>query len=318
MAEGKKDDTPKKETESTRTGDVASSLGDAFATLHEQGKADRRAMRDMAKDIGADMMDEAKDVTGKMADAATQATKDTAHFTADAASVFGSGARQAAEAAGDFATKATDAAGKVATSTVDMAGKAAQTAAEAAENVGDKVGAAVNETAEEATKRAQESAAEWQDRFMRLHAEWDTYRRRTTEQRAEEKTRANEDLVTNLLPVLDDFERSIEYAVKNGEGDLLNGVQQVHSKLVDVLQKSGVDVIDPVGEPYDALESQAVAKVDKTDVPDETVDQVYQKGYKMGKKVIRPATVTVTSGGPKREKKAEEDSDADASKGESK
>lgn len=142
---------------------------------------------------------------------------------------------------------------------------------------------------------------------MRLHAEWDTYRRRTNEQREEERKRANEKLVGNLLPVLDDFERSIEYAVKNGEGDLLDGVQKVHTKLVDVLVKAGVEVIDPAGQPFDALEAQAVAKVDNTQVPDETVQDVYQKGYKMGKKVIRPAMVTVTSGGPKREKKEEAD-----------
>jgi molecular chaperone GrpE len=71
--------------------------------------------------------------------------------------------------------------------------------------------------------------------------------------------------------------------------------------------KAGVEVIDPAGQPFDALEAQAVAKVDNTQVPDETVQDVYQKGYKMGKKVIRPAMVTVTSGGPKREKKEEAD-----------
>lgn len=162
-------------------------------------------------------------------------------------------------------------------------------------------------SADDALAAAKAEAAEWQDRFMRLHAEWDTYRRRTNDQREEERKRANEKLVGNLLPVLDDFERSIEYAVKNGEGDLLDGVQKVHTKLVDVLVKSGVEVIDPAGQPFDALEAQAVAKVDNTQVPDETVQDVYQKGYKMGKKVIRPAMVTVTSGGPKREKKEEAD-----------
>ena len=54
--------------------------------------------------------------------------------------------------------------------------------------------------------------AEWQDKFLRLHAEWDTYRRRTAEQREAEKARAAEKLVTSLLPVIDDFERTIDYA----------------------------------------------------------------------------------------------------------
>ena len=158
------------------------------------------------------------------------------------------------------------------------------------------------ETPEDQVAKAQAEAAEWQDKFMRLHAEWDTYRRRTNEQRTEEKKRANEKLVEGLIPVIDDFERSIEFAEKNGENGLLEGIQKVHTKFVEVLVKQGVEVIDPAGEAFDALEAQAVANVENADVPEETVQDVYQKGYKMGVKVIRPAMVTVTTGGPKREK----------------
>lgn len=156
------------------------------------------------------------------------------------------------------------------------------------------------EADEDPLAKALAEVEDWKGRFMRLHAEWDTYRRRTEEQRAEDKARAGENLVTGLIPVLDDFERSIDYAVNNGEVGLLDGVKQVYSKLVGVLEKGGVVVIDPAGEPFDALEHQAVANVDRSDVYDETVEQVYQKGYKMGRKVIRPAMVTVTTGGPKR------------------
>ena len=75
----------------------------------------------------------------------------------------------------------------------------------------------------------------------------------------------------------------------------------MHTKLVDALKRDGVQIIDPKGEAFDALEAQAVATVDDASVPDETVADVYQKGYKMGNKVLRPAMVTVTTGGPKRE-----------------
>ena len=159
--------------------------------------------------------------------------------------------------------------------------------------------------AAEALKKAQADAAEWQDKFVRLHAEWDTYRRRTAEQREAEKSRAAEKLVTNLLPVIDDFERTIDYATKNGEAGLLGGVEAVHAKLLGVLQKDGVQIIDPKGQAFDALEAQAVATVDDASVPDETVAEVYQKGYRLGTKVLRPAMVTVTTGGPKREKPAD-------------
>lgn len=164
-------------------------------------------------------------------------------------------------------------------------------------------------SAEAAVAKAKEEAAEWQGKYLRLHAEWDTYRRRMKEQREEESRRATEKLVEDIIPVLDDFERSINYANENGEEGLLGGVTAVYAKLNEVLVKEGVEVIDPVGQPYEALEAQAVATVDNPNVPDETVEQVYQKGYRMGNKVIRPAMVTVAVGGPKRETDEEEDNE---------
>jgi len=160
--------------------------------------------------------------------------------------------------------------------------------------------AVLEETDIDTLEEAQAKAQEWQNRYLRLHAEWDTYRRRMQEQRAEEKVRATEKLMENLLPVLDDFERTVSYAEENGEAGLLDGVKAVQSKLTDALMKSGLEVIDPAGEPYDALEAQAVQVVPDEKAFEETVKDVFQKGYKMGTKVSRAAMVTVTSGGPKR------------------
>ncbi len=158
--------------------------------------------------------------------------------------------------------------------------------------------------------QAKEEVAAWQDKYLRLHAEWDTYRRRMNEQREEEKARAAEHLVESLIPVIDDFERSIDYAEKNGEEGLLGGVQAVHAKLIEVLSKNGVELIDPQGEPFNALEALAVSTVDDPSVFDETVAEVYQKGYRMGAKVIRSAMVTVTVGGPKREPEESDEEEA--------
>ena len=179
--------------------------------------------------------------------------------------------------------------------------------ADSPETSGDE--ASEEASAEAAVAKAKEEAAEWQGKYLRLHAEWDTYRRRMKEQREEESRRATEKLVEDIIPVLDDFERSIDYANENGEEGLFGGVTAVYAKLNEVLVKEGVEVIDPVGQPYEALEAQAVATVDNPNVPDETVEQVYQKGYRMGNKVIRPAMVTVAVGGPKRETDEEEDNE---------
>ena len=179
----------------------------------------------------------------------------------------------------------------------------------AEEDIVSEAEAVVEEAAAAATgelEKLRKEASDWQDRYLRLHAEWDTYRRRTTEQRAEEKARAAEKLVESMLPVLDDFERSIAYATENGEAGLLEGVKAVQAKLMDVLVKGGVKVIDPAGEAFDALEAQAVGTVPDEEAFDETVHDVYQKGYKMGKKVLRAAMVTVTTGGPKRPKEDED------------
>lgn len=160
--------------------------------------------------------------------------------------------------------------------------------------------------AEAEVEASSKEADDWKDKYYRLHAEWDTYRRRQKEQAAQQKALAAEKLVTSLIPVIDDLERSIDYAQKNGEAGLLSGVEAVLAKFVDTLKKDGVDVIDPAGEAFNALEAQAVGTVDDASVPDETVSDVYQKGYKIGNKVLRPAMVTVTSGGPARPKEETE------------
>ncbi len=147
---------------------------------------------------------------------------------------------------------------------------------------------------------------EWKDRHLRLQAEWDTYRRRMNEQRNEEKLRATEKLVEHLIPVMDDFERSIDYANQHGETGLLSGVEAVYAKLVGVLSSDGVEILNPQDEEFNALEAQAIGTVEDSTVPEDTVVEVFQKGYKMGIKVLRPAMVRVSQGGPLREKQEEE------------
>lgn len=149
--------------------------------------------------------------------------------------------------------------------------------------------------------KAEAEAAAMCDKYLRLQAEWDNYRKRTAEEAGEMRVRAAEKLMGDLLPVMDDFERAIAHAEANGDAGLLDGVKAISTKLSESLGKHGLEAIDPAGEAFDALEHQAVGQVEDASVPDETVAQVYQKGYRLGKKVIRPAMVTISTGGPKRE-----------------
>ena len=153
----------------------------------------------------------------------------------------------------------------------------------------------------ERVAKAEAEAAAMRDKYLRLQAEWDNYRKRTAEEAGEMRVRAAEKLMGDLLPVMDDFERAIAHAEANGDAGLHDGVKAISTKLSESLGKHGLETIDPAGEAFDALEHQAVGQVEDTNVPDETVAQVYQKGYRLGKKVIRPAMVTISTGGPKRE-----------------
>lgn len=155
---------------------------------------------------------------------------------------------------------------------------------------------------------AKQQAAEANDRFLRLQADWDNYRRRTAQERLDERQRATEKLVVDLLPVIDDLERAIEHAdnlTDPAAKQFVEGVSAVCNKLVGVLNKEGVEVVNPVGEAFDPLSHQAVSQIEDTTVYDETVAQVYQKGYRMGGKDIRTAMVVVTHGGPKRPAESE-------------
>lgn len=169
---------------------------------------------------------------------------------------------------------------------------------------------------------AKAEAAASADRLSRLQADWENYRRRTERDRVTERERACEGLVKDLLPAIDDLERAIAHAQASAEGNdvaqqLADGVSAVHEKVVSVLEKQGVEVIDPAGQPFDPMDHQAVGRVENPDEYDETVADVYQKGYRMGGKVVRPAMVTVTYGGAKRPAEPAE-GDAGAGEAESK
>ena len=244
----------------------------------------------------------AEAVVAEVIDAEDAAADDAA--AAGAAGAAGEGAAAAAgAAAGAGASADANAAGAATGAAATCAESAdAATSEEAVMAEAEEVLSAVSEL-----QAAKAEIEELKEKYLRLHAEWDTYRRRMNEQREEDKKRAAEKLVDCLIPVIDDFERTIDYATNNGEAGMLEGTQAVLNKLVDALNKSGVEVLNPQGQAFNALEAQAVQMVEDTTVPDETVAQVFQKGYRMGTKVLRPAMVVVTSGGPAREPEAEQD-----------
>jgi len=131
------------------------------------------------------------------------------------------------------------------------------------------------------------------DRLQRLAAEFDNYRKRSARDAAALSERANERLVKELLPVLDDLGRALEAAGDHEEAKLEDGVRLVHRALAELLAKEGLAEIETDGrfDPHvhEALLSQP------SDADEGSVIEVVQKGYKLGDKVLRPARVVVAS-----------------------
>ena len=154
------------------------------------------------------------------------------------------------------------------------------------------------DAAREEAARNLAAAQSWQ-------AEFENYRRRQERDAADMRVRAGERIVTELIPVLDDLDRTIAHTVASaasgGELDhLLAGVEMVRTRVLAVFSKEGVEVVDPIGAEFDPNAHQAVGQREDVDVPEHTVVEVYQKGYLMAGRVVRPAMVIVSAGGPPR------------------
>ncbi len=226
--------------------------------------------------------------------------------SADAAAEAGTSAQAVEAEVIDFdeaRAKAGEQAGETAGADADAAAHAADGEAGGADggsaDAADAAGAAA--PGDELLRAAQEKAAALQDRYARLQAEWDNFRKRTNAERDAERVRAAESLVKDLLPVLDDLERALRHARESGEGGTLaDGVEAVQTKFLQILGKHQVSQVEAHEQPFDATRHQAVGTTEDASVPEETVVQVYQQGYQMGDKIIRPAMVVTSTGGPAR------------------
>jgi molecular chaperone GrpE len=139
---------------------------------------------------------------------------------------------------------------------------------------------------------AEESAPALDDSYLRLAADFDNYRKRVAREHAELTVRANERLVNELLPVLDDLERALEAATEHEEAKLEEGVQLVHRSLASLLERQGLTEIGTDGA-FDPHIHEALLAQPAEGAEEGSVLQVLQKGYKLGDKVLRPARVIV-------------------------
>jgi molecular chaperone GrpE len=133
--------------------------------------------------------------------------------------------------------------------------------------------------------------AELADRLLRARAEFDNARRRAERERSDFLQFAAMDLVKDVLPVLDDFERALK--VETADRNYAKGVELIYQRLFEALKKMGLEPIESAGKAFDPNLHQAVERVETDEAEDQTVLGEFQRGYSFKGKLLRPAMVRV-------------------------
>lgn len=132
-----------------------------------------------------------------------------------------------------------------------------------------------------------------QDRYLRAVAEFDNARKRAARDREEYTRFANESLLRELLPVLDNFDRALQAARSEPAAAVTAGVELIQRELLRVLEKFGLTPFSSVGQPFDPERHEAIARMPTTEQPEMTVVGETARGYLLHGRVLRPALVTV-------------------------
>jgi molecular chaperone GrpE len=135
------------------------------------------------------------------------------------------------------------------------------------------------------------------DKWLRASADFDNYRKRINKEKAEWREFAQEEIIAELLPVIDNFDRALAAmltSIPNEHTAFAEGMQLVHKHFVDILAKHQVIAIECVGKPFDPHFHEAVMTVPTSEYPEDTVVEEIQKGYMHHDKVIRPSMVKVS------------------------
>jgi len=154
-----------------------------------------------------------------------------------------------------------------------------------------------NEEEESASKEEllENELGKEKDKFLRLFAEFENYKKRTSKERIDLFRTAGQEVITSLLPVMDDFERALKELSKSGEKDLFKGVELIHNKFKETLKAQGLSEIKAKeGDSFDAEIHDAITQIPAPSkkLKGKIID-VVEKGYRLGDKVIRHPKVVV-------------------------
>ncbi|HTS62380.1 MAG TPA: nucleotide exchange factor GrpE [Candidatus Acidoferrales bacterium] len=133
--------------------------------------------------------------------------------------------------------------------------------------------------------------ADLQDRMLRVRAEFDNFRKRSERERGDFIQFAAMDMVKDVLPVLDDFERALK--VETGDREYAKGVELIYQRLFETLKKMGLEPIETEGKRFDPNVHQAVERVPSEEAEDQAILGEFQRGYNFKGRLLRPAMVRV-------------------------
>lgn len=144
---------------------------------------------------------------------------------------------------------------------------------------------------EEKLTAAESERDDWKEKYIRLYAEYENYRKRTAKEKSETYQNATSKCIEELLMVVDSFERALGF--DSSDENFKNGMNMIFTQMKDFLAKMNVTEIEALGAEFDPNIHNAIQQLDGTDYASNHVCQVYQKGYMLGDKLIRPAMVAV-------------------------
>lgn len=180
----------------------------------------------------------------------------------------------------------------------------AELAGEAADDTGEETAEGSHEGTEEAENGADDPAkraekleadlAEKDAQMLRLRADFDNFRRRSAKEREELAAVVTQGILTDMLPLLDNFERAL-LAEGSDLDSFRAGVSMIYKQMTEALAKNGLEVIDTKDKKFDPNFHQAVMRVQDPEKEDDTIEQELQKGYMVKGRVIRPSMVQVVS-----------------------
>lgn len=148
---------------------------------------------------------------------------------------------------------------------------------------------------EDAVAIVQKQADENQNRYLRAQADFDNFRRRTLKEKEELTQYASLKIISQLLPVLDNFQRALQTGGDDADsGSFAKGVDMIYRQLSQVLEAEGLKPMESVGQPFDPEWHQAVMRVESEEHEEGIIVEVIQTGYVLKDKVIRPAMVKVS------------------------